>query len=313
MNYSLRSKNWIFSIILCLLITISQCWAQTYVAKQSANAAIVPGTTDIGNHCDDCTTVITLPFNYQFYDTVFTSVIVGSNGTLQFVSNNATPENSTLPAAGFNYAIFPYWTDLDTGSAASGQGIFTSTSGSAPNRIFNIEWRTQICCGLGAPTDIFEVRLYEGQFKFEVIYGVMSFSGNFETSGAQKDNTDFTLFQYNTPGTLYNGLKLNYALQPTAAAVALGGRVMTANGSGISDVLISMTDSNGVIKTVTTDSSGFYNFAGVNSGETYVIAAQGSRIRFAQSSRIVNLNEEMTDVNFIGNFELKSRKSKQKF
>src|ERR1700675_3343489 len=42
----------------------------------SGGASIVPGTTDIGNHCDDCTTTIALQFPVEFYDQVFASANV---------------------------------------------------------------------------------------------------------------------------------------------------------------------------------------------------------------------------------------------
>ena len=50
-----------------------------------------------------------------------------------------------------NYAIMPHWDDLRTdqqpGCAAfpgGTCGIFTSVTGTPPNRIFNIEWRTTL-------------------------------------------------------------------------------------------------------------------------------------------------------------------------
>ena len=36
-------------------------------------ATFVPGVTDIGSHCDDCDTPITLPFPVMLYDQTFTS------------------------------------------------------------------------------------------------------------------------------------------------------------------------------------------------------------------------------------------------
>ena len=48
----------------------------------------------------------------------------------------------------FDYTIFPYWTNFRTDmnygcqAWANGCGIFTSVSGSPPNRIVNIEWHT---------------------------------------------------------------------------------------------------------------------------------------------------------------------------
>src|SRR6266480_5274523 len=54
-----------------------------YVTSTSTDT-IVPGDTDTGNHCDDCTTPITLPFPVSVYGTSFTSAAVGANGSLQF-------------------------------------------------------------------------------------------------------------------------------------------------------------------------------------------------------------------------------------
>jgi hypothetical protein len=55
---------------------------------------------------------------------------------------------------------------------ANGCGIFTSVSGTSPNRIFNIEWHAEISY-LSNTTYDFEVRLYENEpnQRFDVIYG----------------------------------------------------------------------------------------------------------------------------------------------
>src|SRR5215472_18271585 len=147
-------------------------WATSpdYTVTTSSGASIVPGTSDTGNHCDDCVTGIALPFPVSLYDQVFTTVNIGSNGTLQFGSSSAAYSNVCLPTGGFGYTIFPFWDDLYTADAGSGEGVFTSVSGSAPQRIFNIEWRTQYCCNAGPPINDFEVRLYERQPRFDIIY-----------------------------------------------------------------------------------------------------------------------------------------------
>ena len=46
----------------------------------TSTATIVPGTYDIGNHCDDCQTNLSLPFPFQLYDQVGNNIIVTSNG-----------------------------------------------------------------------------------------------------------------------------------------------------------------------------------------------------------------------------------------
>ena len=130
----------------------------------------MPGTTDIGNHGDDTVTTVALPFPFTLYDQSFTSVNLSSNGNAQFTTTDATFTNQCLPWTTHNYTIYPYWDDLYL--VNSGFGIFTSISGTAPNRIFNIEWRAQYFPGSGSAG--FELRLYEGQLRFDVIYGTVS-------------------------------------------------------------------------------------------------------------------------------------------
>ncbi len=50
-------------------------------------------------------------------------------------------------------------------------------------------------------------------------------------------------------------------LAPTAANVQIGGRVMTANGRGIRNVLVTLTNANGTSRTVITGNFGYYRFA----------------------------------------------------
>src|SRR5205823_5119500 len=76
--------------------------------------------------------------------------------------------NACLPTATLSNAILPYWDDLRTDQVGAGCsaftggcGIFTSTTGAAPNRIFNIEWRAVYYSSPASALD-FEVRLYEG-------------------------------------------------------------------------------------------------------------------------------------------------------
>lgn len=167
--------------------TVESC---QYVITQGTDG-IVPGDTDTGNHCDGCDTFIPLPFNFQLYGTTFTGVNVGDNGRLDFVNVNEPGGYITacLPAppgyfTGLPYdnTIFALWQDMRTDMAgdgcdsfSSGCGIFTSVTGSAPNRIFNIEWRTVLYWDETAPQN-FEVRLYENDpnGRFDVIFGTLT-------------------------------------------------------------------------------------------------------------------------------------------
>ena len=166
----------------------------------SPSATIVPGTTDTGNHCDDCVTNITLPFPFLLYGMSFTSVNLSSNGNAQFVSTNIQFANTCLPVAAMGPTIFPYWDDLVTeGSTCTGGcGIYTSMSGTAPNRIFNIEWRTFYFSNPG--NAYFELRLFETGNNFEIILGAIN-TGGTATIGLQDGAARFTQCMCNTAPT----------------------------------------------------------------------------------------------------------------
>ena len=135
------------------------------------------------------------------YDQTFTSINLSSNGNAQFTTTDATFTNQCLPWLTHNYTIFPYWDDLYL--VNSGFGIFTSISGTAPNRIFNIEWRAQYFPGSGSAG--FELRLYEGQLRFDVIYGTVTNGNTSATAGVQRDNTFFTQYFCNGSGGAATG------------------------------------------------------------------------------------------------------------
>src|SRR5207249_1985753 len=83
-----------------------------------------------------------------------------------------------------------------------GCGVFTSVSGSAPHRIFNIEWRSVIIKGPNIYVPIyFEVRLYEDAQKWDVVYSqIDTMDIQNATIGAQKGLAG-PIVQYQCPGS----------------------------------------------------------------------------------------------------------------
>ncbi len=173
---------------------------------------IVPGTTDTGNHCAWCDTLIPLPFPFVLYDQTFTAVNVTSSGRLDFVCNNEPAGyTETCPPAPpnncpYDFTIFALWHEWYTGSAtgcstwANGCGIFTSISGNAPNRIFNIEWHV-VDRENDSQAGNFEVRLYENDpsMRFDVIYGPISEVTYLNAAGVQGPTEFFTQAFCNVP------------------------------------------------------------------------------------------------------------------
>ena len=88
---------------------------------------------------------------------------------------------------------------------------------------------------------------------------------------------------------------------PTAAAVGVSGRVVTATGSGIRNVLITMSASNGESRTVISGAFGYFRFADVPAGETYIFSASAKRYSFSQPVQVRSINEDTDDIIFTAN------------
>jgi len=189
---------------------------------------IVPGTTDTGGHCDDCLTTVALPFNFQLYGNIYSSVNLSSNGTAQFVTIDTTFVTVCIPWAAHDFTIHALFQDMREDRALSGCsaypggscGIYTSVSGTSPNRIFNIEWRA-VLFGNNALRCNFELRLYENDAtqRFDVVYGEINGTGATQLwSGGVQGNSaggfqtsDFCNSAANPPA---GNLSRTYTIQP---------------------------------------------------------------------------------------------------
>jgi hypothetical protein len=225
------------------MYTVEGCPPQNHYDIAQIGGSIEPGTTDIGNHGDDVVTTVSLPFSYTLYDTTYTSITLSSNGNAQFTTTDAAFTNVCLPWSSHNYTVFPYWddlrTDVNTGCAGfpgGTCGIFTSVTGSAPNRIFNIEWRTVYFADPTMPAN-HELRLYEGQTRFDVIYGTVSLGNTSATAGVQRDDSAFDQYFCNGGGGAATGGQ-SYILQvctpsptPTASPTATATATPTATAT----------------------------------------------------------------------------------
>jgi len=277
---------------------------QNYQVTQTTGV-ITPGSSQVTVfNCgspvplDDCTASVTLPFSYTLYDQTFTAVNVSTNGNLQFVSNNTDYGQADVcfPLPQFNYAILPHWGDLTI--AGANEGIFTSVSGTAPNRIFNVEWRASLLNNVPGSLN-FEVRLYEGLARFDVIYGTAPGGGKKVTVGVQRANgTTYTEFECHQ-NALRNGMALIF--NGTAdAALFIAGRVTDSEGNPIAGATVNLTGNSTAV--VTTDGTGDYAFTGLASGGTYAVSASQAGFSFFPQIKNFGTGFRAFTGNFIVNF-----------
>jgi uncharacterized repeat protein (TIGR01451 family) len=87
-------------------------------------------------------------------------------------------------------------------------------------------------------------------------------------------------------------------LTPTAAGVSVSGRVMAPDGRALRGSRVIITDSNGVSRSVLTNSFGMYKFDDIPSGDTYVMRVTSNLYRF--SARTIQVSDSLSDVDFVG-------------
>jgi hypothetical protein len=114
--------------------------------------------------------------------------------------------------------------------------------------------------------------------------------GSTPTGQSVSSNTGVLL-----PTTYQNGA---VQVGSTSAGVAISGRILTPDGRGLRNAQVTIIDSNGFARTVTTSSFGYYRFEDVESGQSYVVRVSTKRYRF--TPRVVQVVDSLTDVDFIG-------------
>lgn len=115
-----------------------------------------------------------LGFNFKFFGNTYSSLSLSDNGLLLFNNaNSGTPfyvNNAAIPTAATpgNF-IAPFWDDLKT-MQANGCRIWYQLLGSAPNRYFVVQYKTQGFFGSGSGYMQFEAILFEnGDIKYQYL------------------------------------------------------------------------------------------------------------------------------------------------
>ena len=81
---------------------------------------------------------------------------------------------------------------------------------------------------------------------------------------------------------------------PTAATVSISGRVVTPQEFGLTNARVTLTDSQGVSRTISTGKFGSFRFTDLTAGETYVLSASSRRYTYAP--QVITPTEAVTGV-----------------
>jgi hypothetical protein len=89
------------------------------------------------------------------------------------------------------------------------------------------------------------------------------------------------------------------ALAPTAASVSISGRIRTANGQGIGNVRLVLTNARtGEALAAISSSFGYYRFEQITVGQTYTLTVNAKRFAFEPNTRTFTLLDELTNFDF---------------
>ena len=83
---------------------------------------------------------------------------------------------------------------------------------------------------------------------------------------------------------------------PTAANDSISGRVVTPQDFGLTNALITLTDSLGNSRIILTGKLGSFHFTDVNAGNTYILSVSSKRYRFAP--QVIIPTEDLTGIVF---------------
>ncbi len=108
-------------------------------------------------------------------------------------------------------------------------------------------------------------------------------------------------------GRTWNGTDFDFAVAryqnesiPTAANVSVSGKVLTSNGNGIRNVVVTLVAPNGTVFTADTGSFGYFRFESIPVGESYVMSVFSKRFAFKNPSQLITVNEDISNIEFVG-------------
>jgi hypothetical protein len=88
-------------------------------------------------------------------------------------------------------------------------------------------------------------------------------------------------------------------LSPTAAAVTVGGRVLSSDGRGISQAKVSVVLPSGESRSVITNPFGFYHFDDMAVGQAYVFQVDHKQYQFPSGAQLITVNDTIQNLDFV--------------
>jgi MSHA biogenesis protein MshQ len=184
--------------------------APTPTAQGNCSTSASTGTFIKNNN--NTTTNINIGFSFSFGGTSYSSLLVNSNGLVQFgttaISGANTNVSLNATTAGF-IGLFPLWTDFVppssmtyVASQAACSGFYYKTIGTSPNKVFILEFNAIPQKNTANAYSTMQLQLYETSNFIVMRYKNVYLQGSKTTTGIIVNNTtnpkDLIEYSYNT-------------------------------------------------------------------------------------------------------------------
>ncbi|MDX6517105.1 MAG: hypothetical protein QOH73_2771, partial [Gaiellaceae bacterium] len=247
-------------------------------ASWQAGTTLLTGVTG-----DDQSVQTTLPFPVVFHGITYNAGWISTNGMIGFGSvqtGTRLSVNPSMPSTALpNAYVAPFWDDLEIDASA---GVYTLTTGTAPNRTFVVEWRNAKFRPSGPDRVTFEVKFAEnGQISFH--YGTLTTplqQGAAATVGLESASGTVAAQYLFQQAALTSNSSITYT--PAVTGAVKGTVTVAVTGAAAAGVPVTLNPGN---KSTTTAADGTYSFVGLPVGEYTVAASTGDTRCAGQSAR----------------------------
>tara|TARA_B110000211_G_C14077401_1_gene552847 strand:+ start:118 stop:2418 length:2301 start_codon:yes stop_codon:yes gene_type:complete len=156
---------------------------------------------------DDSSRSIPVGFNFSFYDVVYSTLNVSSNGYISFTSgSNGCCSGKVIPSADSNSrmgaGIAAWWEDLNPRSGGSVEYL---TKGTSPNRELIIQF-TDVPAYSNSGRNTFQYKIKENDNSVEVHYKELYGDSGSYSIGVQKNSTIGLQYYYGQGGNAQNSV-----------------------------------------------------------------------------------------------------------
>lgn len=305
-------------------------------ATISLKNSIVANNTDMGGQAPDIfRTMITGGYNHiknttggifvagsgdtTGTDPTLTALALNGGVTLNRLPDAGSPVKDTIPmgtngcgnvtATDQRGVVRPSGGSCDKG--ATERGLIIVTNEVLPYGSINDTYGTPIVADFGTPT-----------YTYTVVGGTLPAGLTLNTDGTWSGiATETKLYSFTVQATdsatfvrgsgrnasravAANTTQKTFQLRilgPTSSDVSISGRVLDSAGRGIRNVNVYLTDQQGRVYSVTTGSFGYYQFAGIATGQICVVSVAAKRFNFSEPARVMSVNNDTTGVDFVAN------------